>query len=102
MPQSDYERLLSAAVPEEDQPLAARPLSTFWKCAPHDRIAQWITDHAGVEAADRTLTEIERTIADLARRISLPTKIPGGDTLVESTDSVFSAPPVRSGRTITT
>lgn len=34
-----------------------------------DRIAQWITDHAGVEAADRTLTEIERTIADLA---SLP------------------------------
>lgn len=32
-----------------------------------DGIAQWIIDHAGDEAADRTLTEIERIIADLAR-----------------------------------
>ena len=32
--QSDYERLLSTAAPMEDQPMAARPLSAFWKCAP--------------------------------------------------------------------
>ncbi len=29
-------------------------------------IAQWIMDYAGTEAADRTLIEIEQTIADLA------------------------------------
>ena len=44
MPQSDYERLLSAAVPEEDQPLAARPLSTFWKCAQR-RLDNGHTEH---------------------------------------------------------
>lgn len=32
-----------------------------------DGIAQWIISHAGVEAADRTLAEIEQTITELAR-----------------------------------
>ena len=31
-----------------------------------EAIAQWIIDHAGIEAADRRLTEIEESIAGLA------------------------------------
>ena len=39
-------------------PLVARDL---------DAIAHWIVEHAGADAADRRLAEIERTISSLAR-----------------------------------